>query len=87
MGLRRRSLGAVVLRCDRCGQPAIWRDRVVTSCCMLGEALCDSCESSGLHSKWWKQEDSYWRDLRDDLVWLLRLLMFTPRSVKQRLFK
>jgi hypothetical protein len=87
MSLRKKSIGAIALRCDRCGQPAAWRDRVVSSCCMLGEALCDSCENSGLYSKWWNQEDSYWRDLAEDCVWLLRLLIFIPRSVKKKLFK
>ena len=32
------------LRCHMCGQPATWRDRVVTSCCVLGQPVCDRCE-------------------------------------------
>jgi hypothetical protein len=82
MGLRRRPADARQLRCDNCGQPAAWRSRVVSACCLLGEALCDRCENRGQHAQWWAQDDSFWRELAADASWLLRELKSLPHKVR-----
>ncbi len=72
MAIRRRPDNVTDLRCDRCGHPAAWRTRVVSSCCVLGEVLCDTCESDSDHTRWWHQNDTFWRDVVGDLVWLTK---------------
>jgi hypothetical protein len=78
MGLRRRPAGTTQLRCDTCGQPAVWRNRVVSTCCLLGEVLCDTCEDKGQYTQWWSQNDNFWRELAADGSWLLRELKSLP---------
>ena len=51
------------LRCDACGRPAVWRDRVITACCLYGEALCDRCEAKRL--AWQTRTDNFWADIAD----------------------
>lgn len=72
VNLRRRPVGPqgykTALRCDRCGQPARWCDRVVSPCCVLGEALCDRCEAS--RSQLILDQDTFWSEVRADARWL-----------------
>jgi len=70
MSLKRKPVHNQSLRCDQCGQPALWRDRVVTSCCVLGEALCNTCESKSSAAAWWSRDDNFWREVAADVVWL-----------------
>jgi hypothetical protein len=71
LSLRQRPVGAAGfnadLQCDRCGRPAEWRHRVTSARCMVGEALCEQCESR--RAVQWGR-DSYWFDLKEDARWL-----------------
>ena len=75
MGIRRR-IGSesfsTQLRCDACGRPAVWRDRVITACCLYGEVLCDRCEAKRLVRQ--TQKDNFWADIADFVVTPFRKL-------------
>lgn len=64
------------MRCDVCGGPGQWRVRVVTACCMLGEATCDSCEDKRTSLR--IGDGVLWRGLRRGASWLWRI---GPRSL------
>lgn len=73
----RRPLGTDTLgtqvRCDVCGRPAAWRDRVYTACCIYGEVLCDRCEGKRLARQ--AYGDDFWEDIVDFASWPFRRLM------------
>jgi hypothetical protein len=81
MGIRR-GIGSETfgtqLRCDVCGRPAVWRDRVTTPCCLYGEALCDRCEAK----RWVRQanSDEFWADVADFMSLPLRKLIEKLRT-------
>jgi hypothetical protein len=56
--------------CDQCGQPAAWRTRAISTCCVLGVALCNSCERKSRHMHWWRRNDNLWAELAGDVGWL-----------------
>lgn len=70
MGIRRR-IGSdtfgTQLGCDVCGRPAVWRDRVITPCCLYGEVLCDQCESKRLARL--ANADDFWAGIVDVISW------------------
>lgn len=82
MSIRRRTLGPGEFveqpRCDVCGKPAIWRDRVITLCCVLGEATCDECENKA--SSWQSGKEDFWGDVAGDMKWLFGKLPFISRK-------
>jgi len=74
---RTRPLGPDTLgkqvRCDVCGRPAAWRDRVYTACCIYGEVLCDRCEGKRLARQ--AYGDDFWEDIVDFVLWPFRRVM------------
>ena len=85
MGIRRLQAGSGGLgaqaRCDVCGAPAQWRDRVITACCIYGESLCDRCESK--RRSWKRDEGSLLADLTDLASWLSQELAHLGGSVSE----
>jgi len=76
MGIRRRISSDTFgtrLSCDICGRPAVWRDRVITPCCLYGEVLCDQCEGKRLARQ--ANGDDFWADIVDFISWPFRALI------------